>query len=109
MKKLESGVLKMGNTMAYSKCYNEKCNNVFTQTKEQCPYSNTCPDFYAVGFGSAKKKTNFDHIREDFTAEKFAEMFSRTGCPNHADFEDCTFVGGCKQCWLNWLNSEYHN
>lgn len=114
MKKLESGVLKMGDTVSNRTrnlpCYNDKCAAVFPATKSTgCPFSDTCPDFMAVGFGSAKKKTNFDHIREDFTAEKFAETFAHSGCPIDSDLDNCGTYKNCKECWLNWLNSEYNN
>lgn len=101
----------MGNTMAYSKCYNEKCNNVFTQTKEQCPYSDTCPDFYAVGFGSAKKKTNFDHIKE-MSVDEFINLVSKQACPpDHGNCETYAAVPykTCQSCWEDWLKSEYNN
>lgn len=106
MKKLENGVLKMGKI-----CYNTNCAacSTWDRLNGKCIYSDGCSEFKENGFGSAKKKTNFDHIREDITAEKFAEMFCRTGCPGNMDAEDCAFVGNCKDCWLNWLNSEYHN
>lgn len=112
MKKLESGVLKMGNTMAYSHCYNKNCNLVFENTKENCPFSDNCSEFMAVGFGCAKKKTNFDHIREDITVHDFVDMFAKHGCPPGSPGYCGSYCRGhktCQDCWLSWLNSDYHD
>lgn len=107
MKKLESGVLKMDNTMAYPKCYNKKCNAVFELTKETgCPFSDTCPDLVAVGFGSAKKKTNFDKIKS-YSLDEFINVFAPVGCPPTTDYkESCNMNRTCQDCWRDYLTKE---
>lgn len=101
----------MGNTMAYSHCYNTNCNLVFENTKEKCPFSDNCSDFMAVGFGCAKKKTNFDHIRKDISLDDFIAMFAQQACPPGSG--NCEPVRDlpcktCQSCWKSWLESEYH-
>lgn len=109
MKKLESGVLKMGKI-----CYNANCTacSTWDRLKGNCIYSDGCSEFRESGFGSAKKKTNFDHIREDISLDDFVDMFAKHGCP-----PGCPCYPGyygnnhktCQSCWKQWLESEYHN
>ena len=93
-------------------CYNNKCAAVFQYTKiTGCPFSDMCPEFMAVGFGSAKKKTNFVHIKE-MSVDEFIDLVSVQACPpgscNCETYEDGTHKT-CQSCWKDWLNSEYHN
>lgn len=109
----QEGLSTVFNRTINLKCYNSKCLAVFKVTKSTgCPFSDTCPDFMAVGFGSAKKKTNFDHIREDMSIEEFINIFSKMACPPNAgnceltrDMEYKT----CQSCWKQWLEAEYEN
>ena len=106
----------MGNTVSNRTrnlpCYNDKCAAVFPVTKSTgCPFSETCPDFYAVGFGSAKKKTNFDNIKE-MSVDEFVDIFAKMACPPNSgncelarDMKNKT----CQSCWKQWLNSEYND
>ena len=153
MKKLESGVLKMGEPCynckcsAYSTkdsiagkydfspdcgdfvgfdcatvsnsnrpinlpCYNDNCY-VLSKTRKMagCVFSDTCPNFMAVGFGSAKKKTNFDHIKE-MSVDEFVNMVAKQACPPGSG--NCEPVRDlpcktCQSCWKSWLESEYHD
>lgn len=154
MKKLESGVLKMGEPCYNCKCpacstkdriagkctfspdcgdfvgfdcatvsnsnrpinlpcYNDNCYVLSkTRKKSGCVFSDTCPNFMVVGFGSAKKKTNFDHIREDMPLDEFVNIFSKMACPPNAG--NCELARDmqyktCQSCWRDWLNSEYHD
>lgn len=106
----QEGLSTVSNHTRNLPCYNDKCAAVFQYTKiTGCPFSDTCPDFMAVGFGSAKKKTNFDHIRTDITVDDFVEMFAKHGCPPGSPGYCSDRYTTCQSCWKDWLESEYHN
>ena len=50
--------------------------------------------------------SNADKIR-DMTDKELADfMITAVSCPPHREWCDCTFVGTCKECWLDWLGQE---
>lgn len=108
----QEGLSTVSNRTKNLPCYNDKCAGVFQITKiTGCPFSDTCPEFMAVGFGSAKKKTNFDHIKE-MSADEFVNMVAKQACPPGSG--NCESVRDlpcktCQSCWKSWLESEYND
>lgn len=47
--------------------------------------------------------SNADRIRE-MTDEELADSMKE--CPPHREWLDCAFIGGCKECRLDWLRQE---
>ena len=53
--------------------------------------------------------TNGEKIRAS-TDEELADLvFMPETCPPHREWSDCTFVGTCKDCRLDWLRQEAKN
>lgn len=50
--------------------------------------------------------TNGDKIRAMSDEELVDLIFSMGMCPPHREWCDCTFVGTCKECRLEWLRQE---
>ncbi len=107
--RVQEGLSTVFNRAINLPCYNDICY-VLSKTRKMsgCVFSDTCPNFMAVGFGSAKKKTNFDHIREDITVQDFVDMFAKHGCPPGSPGY-CHEHKTCQGCWKDWLEAEYEN
>lgn len=50
--------------------------------------------------------SNADKIRAMGDEELADLIFCHGECPPHREWCDCTFVGSCKECRLEWLRAE---
>ena len=94
-------------------CYNTNCSacSTWDRLNGKCIYSDGCSEFKENGFGSAKKKTNFDHIKE-MSVDEFINLVSKQACPpgsgNCETYKDLPYKT-CQGCWKQWLEAEYEN
>ena len=47
--------------------------------------------------------TNADRIRAMSDQELAEHIWKKFGCPAGRNYVTCGYAGGCKDCWLDWL------
>lgn len=85
-------------------CYrNGGCGPYEMYSCSECPASKS--DYLQVK-AMPKPPTNYDRLVRK-TPEEIADLFKEWECPFIFGYTGgCKGAGGCRQCWLDWLNME---
>ena len=73
--------------------------------KSVCVHCN--PDYMELDDCTDPQKskviTNADRIRAMSDQELAEHIWKKFGCPAGRNYVTCGYAGGCKDCWLDWL------